>query len=404
MQAIINKSPIVSIIVPIYKVENYLTQCIESIRNQTLLNIEIILVDEGENDRCREIIDYYEKIDPRIITDHDKHGGYGNAVNKGLSLAQGKYIGIVESDDFIDANMYHELVLYADYLNADVVQGPFFEWEDGTPETYGEGRKKLMLGADFISTHVPQNSTYTLMEFPAQLAWHPSIWTGLYRTSYVRTHNIHFDEKGAYLDHKFRLIMLANAERIAWYNKPFYYWRITNPLSTNAKWNINEALKRWHDLHTNLNLKEPLFSTIAPYVIKEEYVNTFSHIFLEKCSSKQLIEMKKNLEYYSIKHITSSPVLNSQEKTYLLNMKSCKLPFRVFYCKQMAMRNIYYLDKLAKPCVYFSLAILFYLYNTLISHTGISKYLAIVFMVIYIISAGLRHFIDIYRKIRGWRK
>ena len=74
----------VSIIVPIYKVEKYLVQCIDSIINQTLKDIEIILVDEGDKDACRYIIDHYEQTDNRVVAIHKKNGGYGASVNNGM--------------------------------------------------------------------------------------------------------------------------------------------------------------------------------------------------------------------------------------------------------------------------------------------------------------------------------
>ena len=79
------KQPKISVIVPIYKVEKYLVQCIDSILNQTLEDIEVILVDEGDRDACRFIIDHYEQNDKRVKAIHEKNGGYGASVNKGMS-------------------------------------------------------------------------------------------------------------------------------------------------------------------------------------------------------------------------------------------------------------------------------------------------------------------------------
>lgn len=96
------KQPKISVIVPIYKVEKYLVQCIDSILNQTLKDIEVILVDEGDRDACRFIIDHYEQNDKRVKAIHEKNGGYGASVNKGMEIAVGEYISIIESDDFIE--------------------------------------------------------------------------------------------------------------------------------------------------------------------------------------------------------------------------------------------------------------------------------------------------------------
>ena len=101
--------PLVSVIVPIYNVEKYLEKCIDSIINQTLKEIEIILVDDGSTDNCPRIIDEYAQKDKRVIAIHKENGGQGSARNAGLDIASGEYIGFVDSDDWIDLNMYEEL-------------------------------------------------------------------------------------------------------------------------------------------------------------------------------------------------------------------------------------------------------------------------------------------------------
>ena len=95
------KQPKVSVIIPVYKVEKYLVQCLDSIVGQTLKDFEIIIVDEGDKDACRYIIDHYEQADKRVIAIHEKNGGYGASVNKGFDIAKGEYIGIVESEPLI---------------------------------------------------------------------------------------------------------------------------------------------------------------------------------------------------------------------------------------------------------------------------------------------------------------
>ena len=134
--------PKVSVIVPIYKVEKYLVQCIDSIINQTLKDIEIILVDEGDMDACRYIIDHYEQTDSRVKTIHEKNGGYGASVNKGLDIATGEYVAIVESDDFIEPEMYEEMYAYAKKLDADIVNTPYYEYWDKSKNSE-EKRKHL---------------------------------------------------------------------------------------------------------------------------------------------------------------------------------------------------------------------------------------------------------------------
>lgn len=115
-----NDQSLISIIVPVYKVEKYLRRCIESILNQTYTNIEVILVDDGSPDDCPAICDEYAQKDSRIIVIHKENGGLSDARNAGLNIAKGKFIGFVDSDDYIAPDMYQILITAALTNNADI--------------------------------------------------------------------------------------------------------------------------------------------------------------------------------------------------------------------------------------------------------------------------------------------
>jgi len=100
---------LISIIVPVYKTELYLEKCIDSLRNQSYRDIQIILVNDGSPDRCAEICDRYAKIDSRIEVVHQANAGVSNARNAGLRIAKGQYIGFVDSDDWASKEMYEQM-------------------------------------------------------------------------------------------------------------------------------------------------------------------------------------------------------------------------------------------------------------------------------------------------------
>lgn len=100
---------LISIIVPVYKVEKYLAQCVNSILNQTLVDFELILVDDGSPDSCPQICDVYARTDHRVKVIHKSNGGLSDARNAGIDIAQGKYIAFVDSDDLISHDMYERL-------------------------------------------------------------------------------------------------------------------------------------------------------------------------------------------------------------------------------------------------------------------------------------------------------
>ncbi|MCI9401941.1 MAG: glycosyltransferase family 2 protein [Lachnospiraceae bacterium] len=113
---------LISIIVPVYRVEQYLEQCIQSIRNQTYRKLEIILVDDGSDDQCPLICDQHAFDDKRIKVIHKKNGGLDSARKAGILAANGKYIGYVDGDDWIEPEMYEKLYGYAQQYDVDVVE------------------------------------------------------------------------------------------------------------------------------------------------------------------------------------------------------------------------------------------------------------------------------------------
>lgn len=112
----------ISAIVPIYKVEQYLNRCIDSIINQTYTNLEIILVDDGSPDNCPKICDEYAKVDDRIKVIHKENGGLSDARNAGLNVATGDYIGFIDSDDWVHKDMYKILYKIMMEEKSDIVE------------------------------------------------------------------------------------------------------------------------------------------------------------------------------------------------------------------------------------------------------------------------------------------
>ena len=109
------KKPLITVIVPVYKTRKYVERCVESIRNQTYTNLEIILVDDGSPDDCGLVCDNFSKKDSRIKVIHKENGGLSSARNAGLDIMSGEYVGFVDSDDWIERDMYE--ILYERMIN-----------------------------------------------------------------------------------------------------------------------------------------------------------------------------------------------------------------------------------------------------------------------------------------------
>ena len=120
--------PKVSILMPACNVEKFLRECMDSVVNQTLEDIEIICIDDGSKDATGDILDEYAEKDSRIKVIHKPNSGYGHSMNVGIDNATGEYIGIVETDDFADLNMFEELYAVAKRCNADVVKSNYYTY------------------------------------------------------------------------------------------------------------------------------------------------------------------------------------------------------------------------------------------------------------------------------------
>lgn len=196
----------VSIVMPTYNVEKYFRQCIESVINQTLTDIEIIPVDDGSPDNCGAIMDEYAQKDSRIKPIHKSNGGYGSAVNAGIEAATGEYIGIVETDDWVEPDMYEKLYNQAKKLDADVCKCDFKYY-------YGKNKFKK---CNAISTIAPEDTVFTLKENPNIMKFHVSIWSAIYRREFLNKNNIRVEESksASYQDMPFASLVYAKGAKI----------------------------------------------------------------------------------------------------------------------------------------------------------------------------------------------
>lgn len=213
------KQPKVSVVVPIYGVEKYLNQCVDSILAQTLKDIEIILVDDGSKDRCPQIVDEYAKKDKRVIAIHQPNGGYGRAVNHGIEVATGEYIGIVESDDWIAPTMYEELYKNAEALKVEICKASFY-WVTNSSKNEMWTFKPWM-------TLAPKGEIFSLNDRPALFKDHSSLWSAIYRKDFLDKHKIKLQEtsEACYQDWPFCADVYGVAERITMLPRPLYYYR-----------------------------------------------------------------------------------------------------------------------------------------------------------------------------------
>lgn len=318
----------VSVIIPVYNVEKYIRQCLESVINQTLKDIEIIIINDGTRDNSMEIVEEYIS-DERIKIINKKNGGLSSARNTGILVAQGKYICFIDSDDFIEKSMIEELYNIIEEKNFDVVDSDIFLYDNKTHEI--KERK---------------NKEYLKIE-KGLILWeryNVEVWNKIYRKSFLLDNNIFFEEGIIHEDDLFSIKILSSTNKIGHINKSFYYYRIN----------------RSGSIMTDINLEKQLYSLrIIVKRIKElqEIIifDSFSFLMLKLLEIKYLIGLcyinKQNIEKNKIRELEKEIVnnwkkLSNIEKVILRNLLRKKIVNEKIFYNINLLNNFYWKNHL----------------------------------------------------------
>lgn len=206
---------LISIIVPVYNVEKYLTRCIDSILNQSYRNIEIILVDDGSPDNCGAICDKYAKKDARIKVIHKKNGGLSSARNAGIEISTGDYIGFIDSDDWIAEDMYEHLLRLIKDTKSDVA---CCRWRD----VYDEIAIKSDTDSTRFNIYEEDEILYNFFKGEFKSATCPR----LYKRSLLK--KIRFYEGRVNEDYLFSYEIFSSCKRVVQSEAPKYMYYVNN--------------------------------------------------------------------------------------------------------------------------------------------------------------------------------
>ncbi len=243
----------VSIVIPVYNVERYLRECLESVQKQTLKDIEIICVDDGSTDSSSSILDEYAQKDERFVIIHKQNEGYGKTINVGIKAATAHYIGIVESDDMVLPDMYERLLEFMDRHPVDVMKADFYEFYEVENGTYIEQYIPLISDEKLERLY---ETEFNIRENEEAFLFNKHTWTGLYNRKFLEHENIrHHETPGAsYQDVGFWFQTMAKSKSIYFVKQAFYRYRIDNPNSSmysNSK--VFEVCEEYNFIHDMLN-------------------------------------------------------------------------------------------------------------------------------------------------------
>ena len=279
---------LISVIVPIYKVEKYLKKCVESILEQTYSNLDIILVDDGSPDNCGDIIEEFRKKNEKIRTIHQKNGGLSDARNSGIKIAKGKYIVCIDSDDWIEKNMIE--VLYKDIIktNSDISVCEFVEEDDF---------QNILSTKKYNNEIIEFNSKEALKSLIKQDILTNHAWNKLYKASLFE--GIEYPKGQLMEDVSTTYKLFEKANKIVYQNTSLYHYiqRGTSILGNITEKRINDQEFAFFDRNKYLMEK---YSEFKEIIELDNMYNVKTLYFLAILGGyKNLYNSPKYAEYYA---------------------------------------------------------------------------------------------------------
>ncbi len=335
---------LVSIIVPIYNSEEYLKQCLTSISVQTLQNIEILCINDGSTDGSSSIIESFCNSDPRFKHIRKPNNGYGHSMNTGIDIANGKYICIVESDDYIDENMIETLYNAIEAEKCELVKSDYY--------TFYSSSAKIQTYNNSISNPNRYKVVINWELDPHLFDYRMNTWTGIYLRKFLLDYKIRYNNTpgAAYQDNGFWFQTMALAKRIMFINQAFYHYRQDNPNSSiNCKQKVFCICEEYEFIELFLKSQPQLFDQLYPIYIRKKYYNyiyTYNRIekqfkldFLYRFGKEfeQYIKYISNHNRYFNKKIitTICTIVENPQQFYIESTHNCSTSFDFIFERAM---------------------------------------------------------------------
>ena len=316
----------VSIIVPVYNVEKYLSFCLDSLVNQTFKDIEIICVNDGSTDNSAEVLEHYAGFDKRIKIINKENGGLSSARNAGLDAASGKYIAFVDSDDFVSHFLVERAYNFVQKKNADFAAFGFDYVVGNSLKLYESGFSfpKGLVGKCVYETDLNENF-YTKI--------HPTAWCKFYSAKLIQNNNLRFCEDIIFEDLPFAAEVYLSANRMVYTNLPLYYYRAERQgsiLSRRDEKTVDfmTAIERVDDVFHKYGRFEKYKNALMQYNIQRSihYFITVDGAYREKF----FYSMKKYFSKFNFKEYDRRRFAKDKNLNLISLMVSCNYPA---FCK-----------------------------------------------------------------------
>jgi len=304
-----------SIIMPCLNSEKFIEEAIESVRNQTLKEIELNIVDAGSTDNTLEIIKEYQEKDDRINLLHSSRKSMGHQYNMGIQNAKGKYIGFVESDDYIHAQMYEKMFAVAEREHLDFVKSDFDMF-------IGNGKNRLLLNYSILSSKREEVYAKVIcpMNYPEFVLRDINMWNGIYNREFLVENQVFLNTThgAAFQDLGFVMKSFVSADRVLYMKIPSYYYR---------KDNMNASV---YNCSKHIRFIMDEFSCVWTYMKERSIKSPFRAVVFKRC-----FDMFCGFFDYSRFHGIYDDALKEDIQKFLQYMTECYKELGYFEIRDM---------------------------------------------------------------------
>lgn len=327
----------ISVVIPVYNTGIYLRECLDSVLNQTLKDIEIICVDDESTDNSLSVLEEYAKKDDRIIIVNNIHVGEGasSARTAGLNIAKGKYVSFLDSDDYFELDMLEEVYRAAEKYDTDIIMYDAHVFDDNTKEELP--KRKIT-----PYNPMPTNTVFNWKDFKEEIfiLQDPILWVKLFKREFIIEENLKFQSIKHTDDLLFVNTAMATAKRIYYIDKKFVHYRLNRSTSqaTNKEKTPLSTIKSYSELfktikkkHLHEELKKAFVNAVTYFCFSQ--LNSFSidsykilyNAFLETYIDEMELEtIFENYMYYpyslnQVKSIKNKDTIYYEDGYFCLN-------------------------------------------------------------------------------------
>ena len=348
-----NHQPLVSLVVPIYNVADYLEQCLASIQSQSYTNLEIICLNDGSTDSSLALLEAYAARDRRLVIIDKENEGYGKTCNRGIAAAHGSWVGIVEPDDYLEPTMVQELV---DLIQAnggedqvDIARSAYWRVFGNQKNGRAGVRPQVKNGAGFTEHRIPcaykgrvkpKHQPCSIDQMAQLLLHHPAIWTALYRKEFLTQNNISFKEvPGAgWVDNPFLIASHCCGARLVYTDSALYNYRENGyaEAATFAQRQPKIPLERWNDMMDVVGVRnitsDVVLNALTLRGINYALLTKDALIWREEHDTAGQIDsgvrdlLAKSFERMDAKRVFENPAISSTGKAHFAQVRGIALP------------------------------------------------------------------------------